>query len=224
MADPVPEAAVTSLRVGWLGGWFDAVLAPGVRDALARVRAVLEDAGVQVDDVVVPDEPQMPAAVLARIVAEAGAFHRDAFDADPAGFGEDIAELLRMAPPSAERTAAGEAAISRFGEVMGAALASHDVLVGATVPIPAPRIGAQTVAVDGLEWPVELLLTRLTSTFNATGMPAVSVPAGLADGLPVGLQLVGARSADAVVLEAARLVERLLPPLPAPVVDRGDPR
>jgi aspartyl-tRNA(Asn)/glutamyl-tRNA(Gln) amidotransferase subunit A len=221
LADPAPEVSVTKLRVGWLGGWFDAVLAPGVRDAMARTRAFLEDAGVQVDDVDVPDEPLMPGAVLARILAEAGAFHRAAFEADPTAFGDDIAALLRMPSRTAEQATADEAAIGRFAATIGAALASHDVLVSATVPITAPRIGAQTVAVDGRDWQVELLLTRLTSTFNATGLPAVSVPAGLADGLPVGVQVVGGRSGDAVVLEAARLVERLVPPLPAPVLDPG---
>jgi aspartyl-tRNA(Asn)/glutamyl-tRNA(Gln) amidotransferase subunit A len=218
LADPVAERRADPLRVGWLGGWFEAVLDPGVREVLARTRAVLEDAGVQVDDVVVPDERLMPGAVLARILAEAGSFHRAAFEAEPAAFGLDIAELMRMGPPTGERTAAYEAAIARVAEILDGALATHDVLISATVPIPAPRIGAQSVTVDGTEWPVELLLTRLTSTFNATGMPAVSVPVGLADGLPVGLQVVGARSADAVVLGAARHVELLTPPLPAPTL------
>ena len=221
LAAPLPAEAVGPLRVGWLGGWFEAVLEPGVRDVMAETRALLEDAGVVIEDVVVPEEPLMPGAVLARIVAEAGGFHRAAFEAEPTAFGNDIAELMRMAPPGAERAAADEAAIARFAEVVRAALASHDVLVSATVPITAPRIGAQSVAVGGREWHVELLLTRLTSTFNATGQPAVSVPVGLADGLPVGLQLVGASARDDVVLDAARLVERLVPRLPAP--DMGDP-
>lgn len=222
LADPLPDPAPSSLRIGWLGGWFDAVLDPGVRQAMARTRALLEDAGCRIDDVVVPDEPGMPGAVLARILREAGAFHRAAFEAGPGGFGDDVAALMRMAPATAEQTADAEAAIARSAAALTEALASHDVLVSATVPIPAPPIGAATVVVEGREEPVELLLTRLTSPFNATGMPAVSVPVALTGGLPVGLQVAGAGGRDGVVLEAARVVERTVGPLPPPDPIRGD--
>jgi aspartyl-tRNA(Asn)/glutamyl-tRNA(Gln) amidotransferase subunit A len=216
IAESVPRVPDRPLRVGWLGGWFDAVLDPGVREVLARTRGLLEAAGVHVDDVAVPDEPLMPGAVLARILTEAGAFHRAAFEADPAGFGDDIAELMRLAPTTPERTAAHEAAIRRMGEAVLGALATHDVVVSATVPVPAPRIGEMTVTAGGRAWQVELVLTRLTCLFDATGQPAVSVPVGLADGLPVGLQIAAASSADDVALRAARLVEELVPPLPRP--------
>ncbi|NKZ02822.1 amidase [Actinomadura latina] len=203
-------------RVGWLGGWFDAVLAPEVRAALAATRARLEEHGVRVEDVAVPGEPRMPEAVLNRIVAEAGAFHRDAFERDPALFGPDIAELMRMPPRTAGQAEQDEAAIGRMAAFVERALGAYDVLAGATVPITAPPIGAMTVAAGGREWPVELVLTRLTSLFNAAGLPAISVPVALPDGLPVGLQLAGAAGRDGAVLAAARLVERLTPRLPRP--------
>jgi aspartyl-tRNA(Asn)/glutamyl-tRNA(Gln) amidotransferase subunit A len=50
--------------------------------------------------------------------------------------------------------------------------------------------------------------------FNVTGHPAVSVPAGLSDGLPVGVQVVAPHRADEVALEVARRLRVQLPPPP----------
>jgi len=94
--------------------------------------------------------------------------------------------------------------------------ARHDLLITATVAVPpfanrsdGHTVGPSTVdghAVDpGLGW-------CLTHPFNFSGHPAISVPAGLtADGLPVGLQIVGRRFGDATVLAAAAALERVRP-------------
>ncbi|MYX76724.1 amidase [Streptomyces sp. SID3915] len=65
----------------------------------------------------------------------------------------------------------------------------------------------------GHDGPGEVYSTALTWSFNLSGHPAASVPAGFTpDGCPVGLQLVTDRGTDAELLGAALAVERVLPP------------
>ena len=58
-------------------------------------------------------------------------------------------------------------------------------------------------------------MVRNTSPFNATGHPALSVPAGVSDGLPVGMQIVGRRWRDEDVLKVGYAYERLRDGKPA---------
>lgn len=96
-----------------------------------------------------------------------------------------------------------------------AALVRCDVLLLPTNTTPAFPIDATDVAVGDGET-VDLrrpggqgrITTRLGLPFNATGLPAVSVPAvAQVDGLPVGIQLVGRRWADRTLLAIARILE-----------------
>ena len=81
-----------------------------------------------------------------------------------------------------------------------------DVLVTPTTMAMPPKI-ADAVA----EPPNEVPLIRNTVPFNALGIPAVSVPCGFSrNGLPIGLQLVGPRFADARLIATARRVIELL--------------
>ncbi|NIO40751.1 MAG: amidase, partial [Burkholderiales bacterium] len=47
--------------------------------------------------------------------------------------------------------------------------------------------------------------------WTLVGMPAITVPCGMADGLPIGVQLVGARGNDDLVLLAAERLSKYLP-------------
>ena len=54
--------------------------------------------------------------------------------------------------------------------------------------------------------------TPFTYPFNLTGLPAITVPAGLsAAGLPIGLQIVGPRGSDRLILQVAKRFEELAP-------------
>jgi aspartyl-tRNA(Asn)/glutamyl-tRNA(Gln) amidotransferase subunit A len=92
-----------------------------------------------------------------------------------------------------------------------AALENCDALLLPTLPIPAPLVGAETMRIGDRDEPVRALMLRLTQLFNVTGNPAISIPCGVtANGLPVGLQVVGRRSHTNDLLSAALVIERCL--------------
>ena len=94
-----------------------------------------------------------------------------------------------------------------------AALMNCDALVLPTLPIPAPKIGADTVEIDGVEQMVRPIMLRLTQLFNLTGHPAISLPCGdTEEGLPCGLQLVGRRHGTVELLRLALSCETYVTP------------
>jgi aspartyl-tRNA(Asn)/glutamyl-tRNA(Gln) amidotransferase subunit A len=94
------------------------------------------------------------------------------------------------------------------------AFKSYDVLVAPTAPTTAFPIGAK------VDDPYAMYLNDVcTLPVNIAGLPGISVPCGLVDGLPVGLQIIGRPFDEATVLRVARAYERaaglgvLRPPL-----------
>ncbi len=83
------------------------------------------------------------------------------------------------------------------------AFADVDVLMGPTTPTPAFPIGAKTAD------PILMYLNDIyTIGANLAGLPAVSVPCGMVDGLPVGLQIIGPHFAEERLLATAHAWQR----------------
>ena len=78
-----------------------------------------------------------------------------------------------------------------------------DVLATPTMPVLPPALG------ESLSDPLQLyLMDANTVPVNLANLPAISVPAGEADGLPVGLQLIGPKFGEEAIVRAASAVER----------------
>lgn len=94
-------------------------------------------------------------------------------------------------------------------------LAEYDLLMMPTLPMPA-------TAIPSPDAPREEFVARAlemlnnTAPFDVTGHPAISVPAGLADGLPAGMMLIGKSFDDATVLRGAAAYEEAVGGFPTP--------
>jgi aspartyl-tRNA(Asn)/glutamyl-tRNA(Gln) amidotransferase subunit A len=82
-----------------------------------------------------------------------------------------------------------------------------DVVLGPTVPLVAPKIGQTFEAGGPFNLAPRSIANRITIPCNLTGMPAISVPCGFSDGLPVGLQIMGPAFAEPLVLRVAAAYE-----------------
>lgn len=83
------------------------------------------------------------------------------------------------------------------------AFEKYDVLISPTTPTPAFKIG------EKVEDPLNMYMSDiLTIPVNLAGIPAISIPCGLSDGLPVGLQIMGKPLAETTILRAAYAFEQ----------------
>jgi aspartyl-tRNA(Asn)/glutamyl-tRNA(Gln) amidotransferase subunit A len=99
---------------------------------------------------------------------------------------------------------------AELGAAMGRFHETWDLLVTPTLPIPA--FFANRLVPDGWPDPHWPSWTPFTYPFNLTQQPALTVPCGLtAEGLPAGLQIVGRRHGEALVLRAGAALERARP-------------
>jgi amidase len=106
-----------------------------------------------------------------------------------------------------------------LGAAYDAVLADHDLLLMPTLPMKATLLpDPEAPLPERVARSLEMLPN--TAPFDVTGHPAMNVPCGMSDGLPIGMMLVGRPGADAVVLSTADAYERDVfapPPPPWPV-------
>lgn len=79
----------------------------------------------------------------------------------------------------------------------------YDLILGPTVPTTAFKIG------ENISDPLTMYMNDiLTIPVNLAGLPAISIPCGLADGMPVGLQLIGNYFNETTILRASHAFEQ----------------
>ncbi len=204
---PVAEglgAGIAGARVAWSADVGYAAVEPGVAAIAEAAVARFSELGCSVE----PVHPGLPDPwpVVDVIWAYNQADGEDEHTLEVADPGRRVvaARGARLTPSDhASAQAAGSAYRARMDEFMS----RHDLLVTPTLPCTAFEVGLdQPGSVAGLRTEY-LSWTALTYPFNVAGMPAVSVPCGRLDGLPVGLQIAGGRGRDALVLRAAAAFE-----------------
>ena len=219
---------VKGLRIGVPKEYFVEGMDGGVKDTLVKATSVLEDLGASIEDVSLPSTPYALACYYIIAPSECSA-NLARYDGVKYGFSYqdtenmwEAMEKTRQYGFGAEvkrRIMLGTYALSagyydayylkaqkvrtllrrEFDEVFG----RFDALVTPTSPTVAFRLGEKTAD------PVQMYLTDIyTVPVNVAGLPAISLPCGMADGLPVGMQLIGPHLSEPTLIRIAYAYEQ----------------
>jgi aspartyl-tRNA(Asn)/glutamyl-tRNA(Gln) amidotransferase subunit A len=199
------DARGTRVRV--LRGYFSALLDPQVASSFEAACERLRGAGVVLEDAEIPHASDVAAIYVHIVLAEAAAYHAKTLESRPEDYTVNVRLRLEMGRYMlAEDYVRALRGMDLLRNEVDAALSGCDALLLPALAVPATRLGAATVRVGGSDEPVRNITLRLTQLFNVTGHPAISVPCGkTSEGLPIGAQLVGIRTAE--LLATARALE-----------------
>jgi len=129
-------------------------------------------------------------------------------------------DLERAASIERYRRQLNEAMADLFGQADFVFCSTHpDVAFAAEGPPPSTIPGADLIHEIGFTRAI-MNNAALTAPSNLNGSPAASIPAGLLDGLPVGLQVLAGHHREELLLDLALMAERAAP---WPVVAPGSP-
>ena len=230
---PVPDYAATlnepirGLRIGLLKEFFDG-LDPENAQRIREALAVFERLGAQLKEVSLPN---LPLSVPAYYVVAPAECSSNLARYDGVRFGyrcsdpRDLSDLYKRTRAEGfgaevkRRIMIGTYVLSAgyydayylkaqrvrklIADDFERAFGAVDVLIGPTTPTPAFALGAKTAD------PITMYLNDIyTIGANLAGLPAISVPCGFMQQLPIGLQIVGPRFAESRLLTAAHAYQR----------------
>jgi aspartyl-tRNA(Asn)/glutamyl-tRNA(Gln) amidotransferase subunit A len=220
------EGGVAGLRIGIVTELMGEGIEPGVREVVERVARDLEGAGAEVGEASLPHSryglpayyiiaPAEVSSNLARFDgvrygyrAPAEGVHEMYRRTREEGFGDEAKRRIMLGTYALSSGyydayyAQAQKVRTKIIEDFWEAFARYDVLISPTSPTVAFGIG------EKIDDPLAMYYQDLcTIPVNLAGIPSISVPGGLSEGLPVGVQLMSDHFTEPMLLRVARAVE-----------------
>lgn len=203
---------VKDLVIGVNEEYFFNEVDSGVEKLVRAGIEALVAQGAKVKDVKIPTLKYAEWAELVTSLSEASAIHHSDLKTRPDDFGNDIRMLFELGElPSAVDYLQAQQVRRQLKQDFQQAFTEVDILMMPTLPVLPNDIGDDWADLNGKK--VDLIdnIIRFTGPGNLTGLPALSVPCGFSEGLPVGLQFMGPAFGEAAILNAGYAFEQTNP-------------
>ena len=199
-----------ALRIGVLRGEVSEDVAPAVREACeAAIEDLRKATGGEVQEI---ELPELAAATLATVlIANSESLgsitpqRLNNLDPDLSPLGRGLLKYRVLLPAVATIKAGQLRTLARY--TLAKVFEQVDVIACPTVPAVAPPLEAPMVELPSGTLTADEANVRGGALANLTGIPAISVPVGSSEGLPIGLQLQAAWGRDELLLDAAEALE-----------------
>ncbi|HEY1855127.1 MAG TPA: amidase [Solirubrobacterales bacterium] len=204
---PAPDAGGVRL------GLATELLALAEEPVAMMIRATAEalgDAGAALEERSVPDPAR--ATAVHRIVqaAEAAAVHAPWFEDQRDRYAPEVRARLEAGRRlSAEVYLRAQRHRRLYTRDFATAMDGLDAMIAPASPVPAPPLDATELTIGGVARPLRPALLSCLLPISQLDCPAVVVPIGALEGLPVGIQLIGRPGCEAVLLRLAAAVEEM---------------
>ena len=219
---PVPDYLdsvgqdLAGLTAGIPSNYFFDEVDGEVETSVRNAIAALQELGVEIREVSLPSMEYV-GALRAASLADGIVTHEPYLATDRDKYGPNVIY----------RTMAGQFVLGRdyskamkvqrlIKEEYARVLQEVDFLVTPTAPVPAPRIDALDIELNGethrVRGPGSGFISRNTSPMNGNGLPAITVPCGFSEGgLPIGVQFIGRPFEEGLLFQVAAGYEQVSP-------------
>jgi len=207
------DQGVDGLRIAYSPDLGSFQVSEEVSRVCAHAVQAFEQLGCVVSEVDIDFGPDLEASFFALWCAKLATFYAELPEQQLALF-EPVVQNLIERGKGLSAVAVGKANLTREAvwHALNRVFETHDLLVCPTTAVSAfPINDGPPSSINGTKID-PLLGWFLTYPINFTGNPAASIPCGFSrDGLPIGMQIIGRRLDDDVVLRASRAFERVAP-------------
>jgi aspartyl-tRNA(Asn)/glutamyl-tRNA(Gln) amidotransferase subunit A len=209
-------------RLGIPKEYFFDLVDSRVMDIFERCMDEMHNCGISTTSVNVNETQKIHDAWKAFRLGESAAVHSSWLNSRRNEYGSDVLAMLdRGTKITAVEYIAAQRYKKEIKDAFVSAMKGLDGLLVPTTAIGAPFLEQDTIDIDGKNTEVYVALSRLTTVFDITGLPAFNVPAGFINGhLPIGVQLVGREFDEGRLLSVAhiyekssKISEKMIPPL-----------
>jgi len=203
-----PEYApdLKGIRVGFAPVDFSDWAEPSARPAFQAALDTIRETGVQMKEVALPDFPYAAIAEVVIAVEASAAFEQliESGEVEQLADQRQIAGLRAGLEIAARDYLKAMRARRLIQEALGKLFVDYDLLVSPSCFGPATRIAEPVDSEPERPSPSQRGLSDLSAAGNLAGLPALFLPCGFADGLPVGIQVVSRPLMEALLIAYGR--------------------